>query len=149
MADAYEFAAEQHDSQEMQDMAKQISRCAAKLKGSSRNSQLRVLLGLLERLPQDVSAMGSAKVRDALLDSLHDRAILHSKQKDVRMYAAACFAQLLRIYAPERPYDDKQLEVRGMVEGGGGTSAASAVSHLGHSVMLAGMSCFASGSAEH
>lgn len=106
MGDAYEFAAEQHDSQ-----AKQIARCVSKLKGSSRNSQLRVLAGLLEQLPQDAAALGSAKAREALLHCLSDRGVLHSKQKDVRMYAAACFAQLLRIYAPETPYEEKQLEV--------------------------------------
>lgn len=110
MADAYAYAAE-HDSQDMEDQARQIARCVAKLKGSSRNSQLRVLAGLLDQLPQDVNALGPAKDRDVLLDSLCEKAILHSKQKDVKMYAAACFAQLLRIYAPETPYEDKQLEV--------------------------------------
>lgn len=110
MADAYAY--EQQDSQEMEDQAKHIGRCVAKLKGSSRNSQLRVLAGLLEQLPQDVEALGPHSAREALLKALHDTAILHSKQKDVRMYAAACFAQLLRIYAPETPYEEqKQLEV--------------------------------------
>lgn len=114
MADAYAYHAE-HDSQEQQqEHAPQIARAVAKLKGSSKNSQLRVLAGLLEQLPQDVQALGSAKAQQVLLDALSDRAILHSKQKDVRMYAAACFAQLLRIYAPETPYqDDKQMEVGG------------------------------------
>lgn len=110
MDDAYAYA--EPDSQEHADQAKQIARCVSKLKGSSRHSQLRVLAGLLEQLPQDLGALGSAKAREVLLESLGDRAILHSKQKDVRMYASACFAQLLRIYAPETPYDDKQLEVR-------------------------------------
>jgi sister-chromatid-cohesion protein PDS5 len=110
MDDAYAYA--EPDSQEHADQGKQIARCVSKLKGSSRHSQLRVLAGLLEQLPQDLGALGSAKAREVLLESLSDRAILHSKQKDVRMYASACFAQLLRIYAPETPYDDKQLEVR-------------------------------------
>jgi hypothetical protein len=110
MDDAYAYA--EPDSQEHADQAKQVARCVSKLKGSSRHSQLRVLAGLLEQLPQDVGALGSAKAREVLLESLSDRAILHSKQKDVRMYASACFAQLMRIYAPETPYDDKQLEVR-------------------------------------
>lgn len=111
MADAYAY--EQQDSQEIEDQAKQIGRCVAKLKGSSRNSQLRVLAGLLEQLSQDVEALGPHLAREALLKALHDTAILHSKQKDVRMYAAACFAQLLRIYAPDTPYEEqKQLEVR-------------------------------------
>jgi hypothetical protein len=111
MGDAYAYGAE-HDSQDMEDQARQIARCVSKLKGSSRNSKLRALAGLLEQLPQDVGALGSSKARDVLLESLCDKTILHSKQKDVRMYAAACFAQLLRIYAPDTPYDDKQLEVR-------------------------------------
>lgn len=111
MADAYEFTAEQQDSQERKQTARQIARCVPKLKGSSRNSQLRVLLKLLDQLPQDAAGLGTATEREALLECLHDRAILHSKQKDVKMYAAACFAQLLRIYAPDTPYEDKQLEV--------------------------------------
>lgn len=110
MADAYAYDP-QHDSQEVEAQAKQIARCVSKLKGSSRNSQLRVLAGLLEQLPQDVQTLGSSQAREVLLDALSDKAILHSKQKDVRMYAAACFAQLLRIFAPETPYADKQLEV--------------------------------------
>jgi hypothetical protein len=111
MADAYAY--EQQDSQDMEDQAKHIARCVAKLKGSSRNSQLKVLAGLLEQLPQDVKALGPHPAREALLKALHNTSILHSKQKDVRMYAAACFAQLLRIYAPETPYEEqKQLEVR-------------------------------------
>jgi hypothetical protein len=120
MADAYTYAAE-HDSQEQDEAehAKQIARCVAKFKGSSRSSQLRTLAGLLEQLPQDVEALGSSKARDVLLEALSDRSILHSKQRDVRMYAAACFTQLLRIYAPDTPYDDKQLEV-GVQEQGGG-----------------------------
>lgn len=116
MADAYAYGTE-HDSQDLEDQARQIARCVSKLKGSSRNSQLRVLAGLLEQQPQDVGALGSSKARDVLMESLCDKAILHSKQKDVRMYAAACFAQLLRVYAPDTPYDDKQLEVSRAVSG--------------------------------
>lgn len=110
MADAWAYEGSQHDSQDVE-AQKQIARCVSKLKGSSRTSQLRVLAGLLEQLPQDVEALGPSQARGVLLDALCDKAILHSKQKDVRMYAAACFVQLLRIWAPETPYEDKQLEV--------------------------------------
>lgn len=111
MADAWAYeGSQQHDSQDAE-AQKQIARCVSKLKGSSRTSQLRVLAGLLEQLPQDVEALGPSQAREVLLGALADKAVLHSKQKDVRMYAAACFAQLLRIWAPETPYEDKQLEV--------------------------------------
>ena len=31
--------------------------------------------------------------------------------KDIRLYAAYCIAQILRIFAPEPPYDTNQLWV--------------------------------------
>jgi hypothetical protein len=104
-----------------QDVSRQVARCVPKLRGSSKASQLKVLAGLLEQVPQDVASLGPGSARDALLEALSERPILHSKQKDVRMYAAACYAQLLRIYAPDTPWgDDKQLEVRcGVVWVGG------------------------------
>lgn len=117
MPGVYDFEAEEGEgpspSKEQQDITRQIARCVPKLKGNSRNTQLKVLAGLLDKLPQDVASLGPGSTRDAMLGCLADRSILHSKLKDVRMYAAACFAQLLRIYAPDVPYGDRELEVGG------------------------------------
>ncbi len=43
-----------------------------------------------------------------------DHDILTTKRslQDVRLYAARCLSQLLRVFAPESPYDDDTLEVR-------------------------------------
>ena len=35
-----------------------------------------------------------------------------TRVQDVKLYAAQCLAYLLRVYAPETPYDDEQLKVR-------------------------------------
>lgn len=37
--------------------------------------------------------------------------IIKHADKDVRFYAACCLAHVLRIYAPEPPYDTNQLWV--------------------------------------
>jgi len=37
--------------------------------------------------------------------------ILKHKDKDVRLLASCCLADLIRIYAPEAPFDDDQLQV--------------------------------------
>lgn len=37
---------------------------------------------------------------------------MQNKDKDVRLQAACCLADIIRLFAPEAPYDEKQLEVR-------------------------------------
>ena len=38
--------------------------------------------------------------------------ILRHSDKDIRFYAACCLANVFRIYAPNAPYDEKQLWVK-------------------------------------
>ncbi|KAF8072944.1 ATXR2 [Scenedesmus sp. PABB004] len=103
MGDAYEFA---------EDGAEELARLAPRLRsGAGRDGlakALKAIAALLERAPQDVAALGAA--RRPLEEGLAERAVLGSKHKDVRMYAAVCLAHMLRIYAPDTPYADKELE---------------------------------------
>ncbi|WIA29168.1 hypothetical protein OEZ86_011679 [Tetradesmus obliquus] len=104
MADAYDFA--EHDGE---DLARAVSKLRSNLK--SRDvvlKHLKLAAGVLEKAPQDVAALGSAAAGLAAL--LIDKHILGSKHKDVRMYAAVCLAHMLRVYAPDTPYEDKELE---------------------------------------
>lgn len=38
---------------------------------------------------------------------------LHGPLQDVKLYAALCIAYLLRIYAPDSPFEDDPLKVNG------------------------------------
>jgi sister-chromatid-cohesion protein PDS5 len=105
MADAYDFA--EHDGE---DLGRAVTKLRSNLK--SRDvvlKHLKLAAGVIEKAPQDVAALGSAGAGLAAL--LINKNILGSKHKDVRMYAAVCLAHMLRIYAPETPYEDKELEV--------------------------------------
>lgn len=48
---------------------------------------------------------------DGFSASLACSFVFHHKDKDVKSYAACCFADILRIYAPEPPYNEEQLKV--------------------------------------
>lgn len=72
---------------------------------------LKQLVSILEACTQDVEALGRGK------DEL-PRTVLHLLQhadKDVKLYLAVCIVNMLRIWAPETPYDGdpENLEVRG------------------------------------
>ena len=95
--------------------AEELARLAAKLAGATKKDALAKLLkqagDLLEKAPQDVSAaLGDAG--DDLAAALARPAILQHADKDVRLHAGFCLAHLLRVWAPEVPYDDDQLAVR-------------------------------------
>ena len=38
--------------------------------------------------------------------------LLKNKVKDIRLLVACCIADILRIYAPNPPYDKKQIQVQ-------------------------------------
>lgn len=37
--------------------------------------------------------------------------LIESSEKDIRLYVACCLSDIFRIYAPNIPYDDDQLQV--------------------------------------
>ena len=39
--------------------------------------------------------------------------VLHHKSRDVRLFAACCVAEVLRLFFPHPPYDEEQLKVGG------------------------------------
>lgn len=108
------MAGDQYDF-EGQAGAEELARLAAKLAGATKKDALAKLLkqagDLLEKAPQDVSAaLGDAG--DDLAAALARPAVLQHADKDVRLHAGFCLAHLLRVWAPEVPYDDEQLAVR-------------------------------------
>ena len=48
---------------------------------------------------------------EELAASLGSRQIMKHKDKDVRLYAACCLADIMRIFAPNAPYDTAQQSV--------------------------------------
>lgn len=106
MTDAYEF--EDVEADEIERVVSHLSKHLNSKDAVLKN--LKLLAGALEKLPQDVASLGSAGA--GLGGLLLDKRILNSKHKDVKMYAAVVLVHLLRIYAPETPYeDDKDMEV--------------------------------------
>eukprot|EP00884_Botryococcus_braunii_P018320 jgi/Botrbrau1/5171/Bobra.0172s0043.2 len=61
----------------------------------------------LERLPQDEP---SKHISGSLASVLKKKALLDHADKDVRICCAFCICQLLRVYAPDSPYTDRELQ---------------------------------------
>lgn len=107
MGDAYEF----DDTGEAESLVRNVQKLRSNLKSKDTVVKcLKLIAHSLEALPQEVSSLSSAK--QTLEEVLIDKTVLNSKHKDVKVYAAACMAHMLRIYAPETPYEDRYLEVR-------------------------------------
>ena len=53
---------------------------------------------------------GETKYRD-VAQSLVSPFILKHRDKDVKAHTACCLADILRIFAPDAPYDEEQLKV--------------------------------------
>jgi hypothetical protein len=71
---------------------------------------LKQLVSILESAPQDVEALGRGG--DELPRTV--ASLLHHSDKDVKLYVAVCVVNMLRIWAPDTPFDDEpdNLEVR-------------------------------------
>ncbi|GLC58277.1 hypothetical protein PLESTB_001340900 [Pleodorina starrii] len=69
---------------------------------------LKQLASALEEAPQDVSALGGAK--DTLPLQLLEDAADEQADKDLRLYGARCIVHVMRVYAPDTPYNDDQLK---------------------------------------
>ncbi len=107
---AYDFQPDTEE-EDQQQLGASIADAVRRLKGVKAKDGLikglKQLLGILERVPQEVAVLGRAKGELAkLLGSITCHA-----DKDVKLYAAACHAQQMRIYAPDTPYEDEQLQV--------------------------------------
>jgi sister-chromatid-cohesion protein PDS5 len=104
-ADKYAF--EEVDTDE-------LAAAVQKLRSSQKSKDvlakgLKELADVLQKFPQDVQALGSTAKQ--LVVALAQKAVLQHTDKDVKLYAANCFAQLLRIYAPDVPYEDKRTQL--------------------------------------
>ncbi len=62
----------------------------------------------LSNVDQDDNAVNY----DDLAANLASNFLLKHKEKDVKAYVACCFADILRIYVPEPPYNELELKVR-------------------------------------
>lgn len=71
------------------------------------------LLSRLERLHEELSNLKQESVDLRSLEryraDLIDRKILRNKDHGVRAFAACCLSDILRLYAPDAPYTDKEL----------------------------------------
>ncbi len=63
-------------------------------------------LSELEQETVDAKSLGAVRK-----DLIHTSILLH-KDRGVRVYAACCLADLLRLYAPDAPYTAAELRVR-------------------------------------
>jgi sister-chromatid-cohesion protein PDS5 len=70
---------------------------------------LQKLSEVLEQHDQDHDETSSL---DEIAAALIQASILKHQKEEVRLLAALCLADIIRIYAPEAPYDATQLEVR-------------------------------------
>ncbi|KAG2501809.1 hypothetical protein HYH03_000309 [Edaphochlamys debaryana] len=91
----------------------ELVQLASKLKAPGKGKDalvklLKPLYAALEGLPQEVEMLGSAK--ESLPPLLLQHATAKQADKDVRLYGALCIVHVLRVYAPETPYDDEQLK---------------------------------------
>ena len=59
----------------------------------------------------DADQEGGAAKYGSVAASLVSPFILKHRDKDVRAHAACCLADILRIFAPDAPYDEEQLKV--------------------------------------
>ncbi|KIZ01094.1 putative Sister chromatid cohesion like protein PDS5 [Monoraphidium neglectum] len=64
---------------------------------------LKQLVSILESAPQDVEALGRGG--DELPRTV--ASLLHHSDKDVKLYVAVCVVNMLRIWAPDTPFDDE------------------------------------------
>jgi sister-chromatid-cohesion protein PDS5 len=73
-----------------------------------RSRSLQALHIELAALDQDtVDAKSLDKVREKLVNA----SLLLGKDKGVKAYTCCCLADLLRLYAPDCPYEEKELKV--------------------------------------
>ncbi|KAI8467337.1 MAG: armadillo-type protein [Monoraphidium minutum] len=74
---------------------------------------LKQLASILESTSQEPGALGPARedVPRAIL------ALLHHSDKDVKLYLAACIVHMLRIWAPQTPYDDEPDSLEAVLGG--------------------------------
>jgi hypothetical protein len=116
MADQYDY--DEADVEELAAACKRLK--TGKLPKDALVKHLKDACHVLERMPQDVQALGAAEQQlPAVLGQKH---VLQHTDKDVKMYTAACVAQMLRIWAPDLPFDDRQMQV--------GPAAAAPTNHL-------------------
>jgi hypothetical protein len=72
---------------------------------SQRFQKLSKYLSQLEQETEDRTQL------DVVAGALAQEQILNHKSKDVKILAACCLADVIRIYAPEAPYPDERLLV--------------------------------------
>ena len=72
---------------------------------------LLIISQCLFELLKDVDQEENTSEFDACAASLVQRGIVRHSDKTIRLYAACCLTEIIRIYAPDAPYTDEQLKV--------------------------------------
>lgn len=80
----------------------------AKLTTAEQVKRLRSLHEELEKLDQEQTETSSL---DAVKRELMEPGLLVHKDKSVKALVACCFADMLRLYAPDAPYTEAELKV--------------------------------------
>ncbi|RDD42452.1 Sister chromatid cohesion protein PDS5-like protein B-B, partial [Trichoplax sp. H2] len=76
-----------------------------KLEGLSKNDLVKQLKAEFQKLSDVNQEKCDLQEWEELAASLGTRQIMKHKDKDVRLYAACCLADIMRIFAPNAPYD--------------------------------------------
>ncbi|ORZ37892.1 hypothetical protein BCR44DRAFT_1511592 [Catenaria anguillulae PL171] len=69
--------------------------------------RLKTLNDALKALPQEATDTQSC---DKVAQDLIHASVLHHRDRGVKILVACCLSEILRLYAPEAPYDDDQLK---------------------------------------
>lgn len=69
------------------------------------------LFQYLKQRPQD-DAPESTKPLNQMAAQLVQPHLTGHPEKEVRLHVACCLSDMFRVYAPDMPYDDEQLQVR-------------------------------------
>ncbi|XXG74106.1 hypothetical protein AAC387_Pa07g2909 [Persea americana] len=93
------------DSKSLSNIAKALSQ--SRLNKDSLVKLLRQAEGALLKLGQSESLQSEI---EPLSDALVQHNLLHHNDKDVRLLVAACFCEIIRVLAPNPPYNDKTLK---------------------------------------
>ncbi|GBG74693.1 hypothetical protein CBR_g19098 [Chara braunii] len=89
------------------EIAKRLS--APNLNKESILQNLKAANTMLMDIPQSASQAASAGV-NACAAALAQRQLLHHRDKEVRLFVASCLSDILRVSAPEAPYEDTVLK---------------------------------------
>eukprot|EP00808_Paulinella_micropora_P030389 g27662.t1 len=109
-ARARHMASEENDANYLKKLKKVLKLKLSK--GESKEALVKALKAITPCLADCTQTTVSSFQEDfnTLAESLADPFILKSKSKEIKQLSATCIAEILRLFAPNPPYDDSQLK---------------------------------------